>query len=364
MPCQGGPRTSSVRGRPRTACGSRPLFLLLAVVLGACTQPAVEDADPPESQPDEAETLSAETREGPITATVSLTPAAPRLGDSLVLTLAVAADAGVTVEMPVFGDALGRFGIVDYTPRREAGADGGVVLTQRYTLQSPMSGHQRIPRLRVEYIDERDGPADARTRELLTDELAFSVASVLPEDAVDGDLRPAREALAELKGPWLERHWPWLVAGVVVLTVAAAGFVAWLRRAEERARVTAYDRAMARLDRLRRTGLPEASAVDGWYVELSDIVRRYIEERFAVRAPELTTEEFLLEAGRSADLKQPHRELLSDFLARCDRVKFARYSPEADESRDALAVAERFLSETRETAAPAQSDPVPEAAPA
>ena len=121
---------------------------------------------------------------------------------------------------------------------------------------------------------------------------------------------------------------------------------------------------MARLDRLRRTGLPEAGAVDGWYVELSDIVRRYIEERFAVRAPELTTEEFLLEAGRSADLKQPHRELLSDFLARCDRVKFARYSPEADESRDALAVAERFLSETRETASPAQSNPAPEAAPA
>ena len=111
-----------VRGRPRTACGSPPLFLTLAVVLGACTQTAVEDADPPASQADEAETLSAETREGPIVATVSLTPAAPRLGDSLVLTLAVAADTGVTVEMPVFGDALGRFGIVDYTPRREAGA--------------------------------------------------------------------------------------------------------------------------------------------------------------------------------------------------------------------------------------------------
>ena len=266
--------------------------------------------------------------------------------------------------MPVFGDALGRFGIVDYTPRREVRADGGVALTQRYTLQSPMSGHQRIPRLRLEYVDERDGPADAKRRELLTDELAFSVASVLPQGEVAGVLRPARAELAELKGPWLERHWPWLVAGVVVLAGGAAGFVVWLRRAEERARVTAYDRAMARLDRLRRTGLPEAGAIDGWYVELSDIVRRYIEERFAVRAPELTTEEFLLEAGRSADLKHAHRDLLSDFLARCDRVKFARYSPEANESRDALAVAERFLAETRDTGSPAEPDRAPEAVPA
>ena len=309
----------------------------------------MEDADPPASQADDAETLAAETRAGPIVATVSLAPSAPRLGDSLVLTLAVVADAGVTVEMPVFGDALGRFGIVDYTPRRMATADGGVALTQRYTLQSPMSGHQRIPRLRVEYVDQRDGQAEAKPRELLTDELAFSVASVLPEGEVTVELRPARAPLEELQGPWLERYWPWLAAGVVVLAGAGAGLLAWLRRSEERARLTAYDRAMARLGRLRRTGLPEARAVDGWYVELSDIVRRYIEERFALRAPELTTEEFLLEAGRSADLKRAHRELLSDFLARCDRVKFARYNPEADESRDALGVAERFLSETRET---------------
>lgn len=358
MPSHDRARALPVRRRARSQC------LLLAVVLGGCAEPGLEDADPLAPPPDNAETLSAETREGPIVATVSLTPAAPRLGDSLVLTLAVVADAGVAVEMPVFGDALGRFGIVDYTPRREAGAGGGVALTQRYTLQSPMSGHQRIPRLRVEYVDERDGPADAMPRELLTDELAFSVASVLPEGEVAGDLRPARAALAELEGPWLERHWPGLVAGFVVLAAAAAGFVAWLRRAEERARMTAYDRAMARLDRLRRTGLPEAVAVDGWYVELSDIVRRYIEERFAVRAPELTTEEFLLEAGRSADLKRAHRDLLSDFLARCDRVKFARYSPGADESRDALAVAERFLSETREVASPAEPNSAPEAAPA
>ncbi|MCE2460176.1 MAG: hypothetical protein J4F38_05280 [Pseudomonadales bacterium] len=120
----------------------------------------------------------------------------------------------------------------------------------------------------------------------------------------------------------------------------------WLRRVEERARLTAFDRAMARLDRLERRGLPGSDAADAWYVELSDIVRRYIEERFALRAPELTTEEFLAEAGRSAELSAAHRELLSAFLARSDRVKFARYSPGEDESRDALHEARRFLNET------------------
>ncbi len=298
--------------------------------------------------------LTAETREGPVTATVKLSPAAPRLGDALVLTLTVEAEPGVVVDMPAFGDALGRLAIVDFTPRHETTEDGTLHM-QRYTLQVSASGRQRIPRLRVEFLDERRGQGGgtggsagaARPRELLTDELGFQVASVLPEGEVAGELRPARPALAERKGPWA--YWPWALAAAFGVATLGGGIALWLRHAAERARLTAFDRAVARLDRLQRAGLPDETALDAWYVELSDIVRRYIEERFALRAPELTTEEFLFEAGRSA-LSKPHRALLSSFLENCDRVKFARYHPGQTESRQALDFARRFLTETRHDA--------------
>ena len=326
------------------------LVLGVAVVLASCQQ---EDTDAAQDEEEagneslvsEGTPLAVETKDGPVTATVTLAPPAPRLGDALVLTLVVTAKPGVAVEMPAFGEALGRFAIVDFTPREEV-TDDGVRLSQRYTLQSPMSGRQRIPRLRVEFLDERDPDTEPKAKELLTDELAFVVASVLPEGEALTELRPARAPLEELQGPWLQRNWPWLVLGAGVLAGVGVGVAAWLRRAEERARLTAFDRAMARLDRLERRGLPSADAADAWYVELSDIVRRYIEERFALRAPELTTEEFLAEAGRSPELTATHRELLSAFLATCDRVKFARYSPGEDESQGALDVAKRFLNET------------------
>ena len=331
----------------------------LAVLLTACAEPAIE-ATAPAPTAAGGEPLATEVREGPISATVSLTPAEPRLGDLLVLSLTVAAEAGVSVEMPAFGDALGRFAIVDFTPRQESTETGGTLASQRYTLQAPMSGRQRIPRLRIEYVDARPGQS-GRIRELLTDELGFEVASVLPEGSIAEELRPPRAALEELQGPWLQRYWPWLAVGLAVLAAAAGGVRYWLRQVVERARLTAYDRALARLDRLQRQGLPDASRQDAWYVELSDIVRRYIEARFGLRAPELTTEEFLLEAGRAVALSKAHRELLPAFLERCDRVKFARYNPAADESQDALQLARRFLDETRDTTA-SDLSPAPAAA--
>ncbi len=334
------------------------LAALLAVA--SCQQEPVDQGSAASAE-DAATPLTAETREGPIAATVSLVPAEPRLGDPLTLTLSVEAAADVVVDMPAFGDALGRFAIIDYAPREELLEDGSARHVQRYTLEAPMSGRQRIPKLRIEYLDERDPASEARSRELLTDELGFTVASVLPEGEVGAALRPVRGPLAELEGPWLERHWPWLAALLALLIGAGVGVFLWLRRAEERARLTAYDRAWARLDRLQRSGLPDAGQLDAWYVELSDIVRRYIEERFRLRAPELTTEEFLLEARRAAGLSAPHRELLSAFLERCDRVKFARYSPGDDESREALDFARRFLRESRAVVESSQPQP-PDAA--
>jgi hypothetical protein len=212
-----------------------------------------------------------------------------------------------------------------------------------------MSGKQRIPPLRVEFADERPGqaPPDGSEgyRELLTDELTVTVASVIPEGGVTDGLRPVRPALPERPGA--SRAW-WAVVGLTAVVAAGAGLVVIVRRRyRRRVRITAYDKALRRIAALERRGLPSFGEADPWYVELSDIVRRYLEDRYGVRAPELTTEEFLQEARRFAELKRAHREVLTSFLEHCDRVKFAAYHPDPSESKEALAAARRFLDETR-----------------
>jgi len=61
-------------------------------------------------------------------------------------------------------------------------------------------------------------------------------------------------------------------------------------------------------------------------------VRRYLEDRFRLRAPEMTTEEFLQAAQQNPQLPREHRSSLGRFLTEADMVKFARHIPELEEA--------------------------------
>jgi hypothetical protein len=315
------------------------LALLLAVL--ACGQdgqnPAKQGSDKPSEEVSDA--LRVEKDEGPIKATLSLVPGEPRLGDVLTLTLRVEHGPNVRAELPPFGEALGRFTVLKFVPRREARPDGGSIETQVYSLQTPGSGKQRIPSLRVEYRVE----GEKELRELLTDELPVEIASVVQGAEVSRELSPPPDKLDASPGwPW----WIWPAAGVASIPILIA-LVLLMRKRKQRAirrqQLGAYDAAMRRLRALQTKPLPEGDDADAWYVELSGIVRRYIEDRLQIRAPELTTEEFLTSASGHSHLEAEVRTGLTEFLAACDQVKFAAYQPSSDESQTTLALAEQLL---------------------
>jgi hypothetical protein len=314
--------------------------------------------------------ISKTSTSGPVRATVTVTPEKPRLGSPMHLALRVEAEPGVTLELPPFSEALGRFAITSYTPHSERTAAGGTVETRDYVLEAPMSGRQRIPPLRIGFIDERPGQtaaagadADAGagtaagaageldSRELLTDEIPLEVASLGAGDT--RELLPPRGRLPETARARGALRWPLLAAAGVLLLGLALMLWLWLRRrGRGRVRADSYELALAALAALEAGGMPAGADADRWYVALSGIVRRYLEDRFAIRAPELTTEEFLRDATRSPEVTPAQRAVLGEFLERCDRVKFARYQPDATESRQALDAARRFLDETRPRPAP------------
>ena len=81
-------------------------------------------------------------------------------------------------------------------------------------------------------------------------------------------------------------------------------------------------------------------------MRLSTILRRYVELRFGLRAPEQTTEEFLVSALATGGLIAAHRDLLEAFLQHCDLVKFARHHPTPSAMEEAFESAKTFVEHT------------------
>ena len=144
---------------------------------------------------------------------------------------------------------------------------------------------------------------------------------------------------------------PWLLALIALVVVAGIALMIRQRNSARRAAVGtgtaahAHEDALAELEKARALMSPENSRPYG--IEVSGIVRRYIERRFGIVAPRRSTEEFLTEAAASAKLESPHRQLLAEFLGTCDFLKFARARAELKELEAQHQAAVKFVTETR-----------------
>lgn len=299
-----------------------------------------------------AESLQQDAQLGPVQLQVELSPEKPRMGDILSLTIRVVSEPDVEVLMPEFGEAMSQFQIVDFAPQESLDSQGRVVHTQKYSLQPSGSGPQRIPPIMVEFVDHRAGqkpaPPGEDAYELSTARIDFPVESVLKE--TDGaTLLPPRGELQ----PWPTGLVTKTTLGGGVLAIMGlmvAAIVAWwlARRHRHLPTVNPYELALARLNRLIQQPIPQGEQMGPFFVELSALVREYLENRFELRAPELTTEEFLEQASAGSRLVPEHQGLLRDFLRHADLVKFAGWHPDEQVIRQALQAAERFLRETRD----------------
>ena len=120
-----------------------------------------------------------------------------------------------------------------------------------------------------------------------------------------------------------------LAAFVAVLGVLAAVWlvVRFVARKVKEHRMSPIERAWVELDRLIAKGLPGRGRYKDFYVELTMVVRRYVQRKYGIKAPHLTTEEFLAEL-RDSRLLAGHESRtasheLQEFLESADMVKFA-----------------------------------------
>ena len=135
------------------------------------------------------------------------------------------------------------------------------------------------------------------------------------------------------------------LAGLAALA-AAAGFALLLRRVRRAGalrRLSPRERALRELEDLLAADLPGRGRFKDFYVELTMVVRRYVERRYAIRAPKLTTGEFLAAAGAAPAFPRASVGPLGAFLEAADLVKFAGASATRGTAAEAASRARAYL---------------------
>lgn len=87
---------------------------------------------------------------------------------------------------------------------------------------------------------------------------------------------------------------------------------------------------------LEKKDLISQGKVEEFHVELSKILRHFLEKTYHLKIEEQTTEEFLHEATNSSQFSPQEKEMLQKYLRAADLVKFAGFSPEQEENYQAM----------------------------
>ncbi len=315
---------------------------ICAVVLSSCGK----QADKPGTET--TFEIDKKYERGPVTFRVKASRKQITIADRITLVLEVLADQKYEVELPKFGDKLEQFGIVDYdTMAPKLLEDSRISYRRSYELEPFLSGDYQIPPMNVRFWEQ--SKQSQKVHEIQSEQIVIKVSSLLPE-------KYAQLKIKDLAGPVelpaVARDWLYTAAGAALLLVGAViGLVVWLGHRHKDTiksiRIPPDQMARRQLEKLLAEKLVEQGKLKLFYIRLSGILRHYIENRFALHAPEQTTEEFLEEIRDNHVLGAKYKVLLGEFMKHCDMVKFAEHQPTNPQIQKTFDICKNFVFETQ-----------------
>ncbi|MEW6512117.1 MAG: hypothetical protein AB1428_14295 [Bacteroidota bacterium] len=287
--------------------------------------------------------LLAAGQEGEFWARASVDSSNYLVGDWITVRVDLRYPRGITLR-PDIPDTLEGFHILQRRPLQEVSdtsAQAGVVVA-RYD-----SGTAILPPLR--YIAVVPGEKGVRT--VSTNAVVLTVRTVPVDTTQDiRDVKPPLSiplTLAEI----LE------IAGIVLLVAAATygGYRYWKRRKASKGKAEAayapparpaHEIAFEQLALLREKRLWQQGRIKEFYSEVTEVFRRYLENRYAMQAMEETTDE-IVEGLRRLRFPDGMLAEAERILRRADLVKFAKYQPALQEHDEMFTVVYHIVDKTK-----------------
>lgn len=249
----------------------------------------------------------------------NVNPQEALIGDPLNYEILVEFAPGTAIEMPRFDKTIGHFTIINkrvQTRRKE-----NLPFQNKYLFEITAfdTGYQTIPSIQVAFTDTLN---HRPTQYVMTDSLFIYFHSALDSLQNIVDIYPPKKLATFTLREWLIL----LAAGMVIGLLFYFGFKRRKAVPIEKFQryITPEEKAEKALDALDQKKYPLNGQFKAFYLELTYILKQYLEERYFVHILELSTTELLpvLESIITTDEYYALRALLEG----ADLVKFAKQS--------------------------------------
>jgi hypothetical protein len=259
------------------------------------------------------------------------------IGDRIRYSIDIISRLDLEIEMPKFkDDKIGECEIKDSGAAVKRPLFGAKDYMRWLDITSYYIGKRSVPPIEIKYREK----GDSAWKTLKTPEQSFTVESVLPRGVKLTDIK-------DIKGPLYPFSLLKLLAWIAAALVSAWAFLRLLKRLRKKAPPKLpHELALEALE-AARAEFAKTGDMKQYYVNVSDAVRHYIETVFKLRAPEMTTQEFLAGIGFSRKISDVYKGLLKTFMEACDLVKFAKHAPSKPEVEEVFTTAKKFIEETQ-----------------
>ena len=258
------------------------------------------------------------------------------IGDRIRLEVDVRYRSGVKIDFPAFkDDRIGDFEIKDSGGEVRKGLFGGMLMKRWYYIAAYSVGKHEVPPIEIKYRKK----GEKAEKSVKTRALNISIDSILPKN-MPADIKDVKAPFAYFEIQWL------LISSILTIILIIVVALIFIFRKKPAPVKLPHETALEELEASRGNFL-KSSDLKEYYAGISDCIRRYIERTFKLKAPEMTTEEFLGSLGDSRTLSLDQKDLLKAFLNACDLVKFAKYTPARPEIESVFAAAKKFIEETK-----------------
>jgi hypothetical protein len=260
-------------------------------------------------------------------------------------------------QWPQWTDSLRGWEVLRLQDVQRRRVNDSLRIRQQALLMAFDTGTYRLPGLRFVYQQADSAAPDTLRSEALSLPIRYM--------AVD-----TAEAMTDIDPPlplpytWAD-YKPYVIWGGAGLLLALLGLLLYHRygrkRPEEPAPVTAGEPVeqsiLHRLREMEHLRHWESAPPKAFYLELTHLLRRYMEIRTGIRALEMTSEE-LLEAF-SAQFGHQDRYFLSELFRTADLAKFARHNPPLSDGQRYLRAVIEWIEarEAERRTAPAEQAP-------